>query len=205
MNDENDDIGRKFNVNFQNLLEQLKRPAIDAGWVEITADTDQIMKKFCELYDFTPSTNPKDWPGIKEPVPSVTFTIDHYFPVYDSKVHYESEVEKGRYPTTAILALGEFYKSCFRNVLRKGDQVIVLDWFHPWYMFDPWSEFDHWEILPVPDGDYYIFLTPDLKGGFFGHPWEGTICVIGEHFVSQLGNAPEDLLRFPVRRDGKWL
>ncbi len=182
-----------FSNRFKELREASKQPAIDAGWIEIVA-TSGVWDEFYEVYNFRPSIYPEDWPGITEPVPSVTFKIDHFFPVHERKAD--------GYLSKEVAALGEFYKNCFRNVLKKNEKVVTLDWQHPCYRFDPWSEFDVWPILPIPDGDYYIFLTPDLKGGFFGHPWEGTICVMGEKFVSQLGNAPKDFLKIPIRRDG---
>jgi len=75
--------------------------------------------------------------------------------------------------------LSVFYSECFANVIPKGQSMTAL-----------------------PNGDYYIFLTEDLSGGFFGHPWEQTICVMGETFVEQLNNAPSDVFSNLVRIDG---
>jgi len=174
----------------------------NTGWVEIE-DQSSIWNKFNKLYDFTPSIFEKDWPGIEEPVPSATFKIDHYFPEYESKEHYDSEMDKGNWPSEAFIELGNFYKQSFQKIMNKGDKVVALDWQHTCYRFDPWSEFDHWEILPIPNGDYYIFLTPDLRCGFFGHPWERTVCVMGESFVKQLPDAPAKFTKFPIRVNGR--
>ncbi|GAB3774366.1 hypothetical protein GCM10027600_36810 [Nocardioides ginsengisegetis] len=56
--------------------------------------------------------------------------------------------------------------------------------------------------MPVyPDGDYYAFLTSDFTEGTFGHPWEKTLCVIGEGLGASLGRSLETWL--PIkRRDG---
>jgi hypothetical protein len=51
------------------------------------------------------------------------------------------------------------------------------------------------EITPVPDGDYYAFLTEDLAMGIFGHPWEGSICVFGRPLVERLCPILDSVLR----------
>jgi hypothetical protein len=70
--------------------------------------------------------------------------------------------------------------------------VIVLDWQHPAYRFWPHRNrtFDNGQLLagltPVPDGDYYVFVTEDLHLGTFGHPWEASLCVFGSPLVDKL-------------------
>ena len=82
-----------------------------------------------------------------------------------------------------------------------------MDWQHTCFTFDPHAGFEfenmeEWPIPPFPNGDYYLFLTENLFGGFFGHPWEQSICVIGEAFVDQLENAPPDVFSNLIRVDG---
>ena len=84
-------------------------------------------------------------------------------------------------------------------------ELVVLDWQHPAYRFRPahqaltWRA--EWRVPVYPDGDYYAFLTQDFTEGTFGHPWEKTLCVIGERLGASLGRSLETWL--PVkRRDG---
>jgi len=184
--------GRATLPSFETYFKERKQWLLEnTGWDEID-EQKSIWGQFDALYKFRTSTEPDEWPGIKEPIPSVTFDISHYFDDYD----YE------KWPTKSVLNLGNYYKSCFRNILDEGVKVTALDWQHPCYRFDPYRDFSHWEIEPIPNGDYYIFLTPDLRGGFFGHPWEETVCVMGKGFVDQLSDAPEMFTRHPVRKDG---
>ena len=41
-----------------------------------------------------------------------------------------------------------------------------------------------------PDGDYYCFFSPDMSEGTFGHPWEQSLCVIGDRLIKSLGQSP---------------
>lgn len=36
---------------------------------------------------------------------------------------------------------------------------------------------------------YYAFLTDDFSTGTFGHPWEQTLCVIGDAMIDTLGRS----------------
>ena len=70
--------------------------------------------------------------------------------------------------------------------------MYVLDWQHDCYFVNPMS-FDpfkkHLEfkynryISPIPNGDYYIFITKDLENIWFGHPWEKTVTLIGAKLI----------------------
>ena len=54
--------------------------------------------------------------------------------------------------------------------------------------------------MPVyPDGDYFAFLSEDFSEGTFGHPWEKTICVLGERLVRSFGRSLETWL--PIKRE----
>jgi hypothetical protein len=81
-------------------------------------------------------------------------------------------------------------------------ELIVLDWQHPAYRFRPadqaltWRA--EWRVPVYPDGDYYAFLTNDFTEGTFGHPWENTLCVIGERLGASLGRSLETWL--PIKR-----
>lgn len=58
----------------------------------------------------------------------------------------------------------------------------------------------HWEVPPFPDGDYYIFLSEDFRDGWFGHPWEQTVCIFGQRAVSSLGMGLPKLFINPIRQ-----
>jgi hypothetical protein len=81
---------------------------------------------------------------------------------------------------------------------------VVLDWQHQTYRFRPAAQALTWRgqwALPVyPDGDYFAFMTPDMTEGTFGHPWEQTLCVIGQRLVGTLGASLAT--RLPVKRAG---
>lgn len=49
-----------------------------------------------------------------------------------------------------------------------------------------------------PDGDYLAFLTPDYTQGTFGHPWEETLCVMGDRLIASLGRTLSTWL--PIKR-----
>ena len=75
--------------------------------------------------------------------------------------------------------------SCARD-----EQLLVLDWQHPAYLFSPHRhalEPGQWPVPVFPNGDYYAFLSGDLNMGTFGRPWEQTLCVFGEPLIEQLG------------------
>lgn len=81
--------------------------------------------------------------------------------------------------------------------VSKGDKIFALDWHHTSYLFDPYARFDfrdecEWLVPVLPDGDFYIFLAPDFKFCLLGHPWEQTISIFGENFISAVkSNKPK--------------
>jgi hypothetical protein len=63
--------------------------------------------------------------------------------------------------------------------------------------------FDGMWRVGLPDGDYAIFLAEDFSFGFFGHPWEATICIFGEPLLEAFQKYPPRLFEKVVRKDGK--
>ncbi len=56
-------------------------------------------------------------------------------------------------------------------------------------------------MIPVlPNGDYYVFLSPELDWGWFGHPWEQTICIFGERLLAAVAENPPTLFTQVLRR-----
>lgn len=83
-----------------------------------------------------------------------------------------------------------------------GEELYWLDWHHAGYRFDP-ARVDgagpRWPGFVFPDGDYHIHLTPDLRLGTFGHPWEETICVFGD-LLTRIDAELTAALGAPIRR-----
>jgi hypothetical protein len=78
------------------------------------------------------------------------------------------------------------------EIVGPDSPLIVLDWQHPAHRFWPYrsptisaAEMLGW-VTPIPNGDYYAFLTEDLCTGTFGHPWEPSPCVFGDLLVERL-------------------
>lgn len=172
-----------------------ERFAIDPGpaWSELSsADNEATWKAFEHRHGFRADTSPGGWPAIREPEPSVTFDL--------------SVIEDGPRRGSAYDAINAEALRCFVWALGDVDELLVLDWQHPAYRFRPAAQALTWESdwrVPVyPDGDYYAFLTPDLREGTFGHPWEGTLCVIGHRLGDTLGRSLSTWLP-TLRRDGR--
>lgn len=143
---------------------------------------------FKRRFRFRPGTNPKTWPAIREPYPSVTVELvtdraDDDTPV-DLVNTLALEAMQETFPSSeALLALDPYGTSC---------------WFWP-HWWSPACSDDEWYITPWPGGEYSIFLTVDMSVGMFGHPWEQTLCIFGDPLLRLL--APQLLAFQPVKRD----
>jgi uncharacterized protein DUF2716 len=141
------------------------------------ADYDRYWSRFYETFDFHPGTKPETWPAIREPTPSTTFDIS---------------MPDGPRFASAQDAINAEALRAFVWALPTDTEMIVLNWQHPAYYFRPaqqaYSPFD-WPVPVFPNGDYFIFLTKDFREGTFGHPWEETLCVMGERMVGSLGRS----------------
>lgn len=164
------------------------------GWSELDRPTEDLAWRF--MYDhlgFRPSINPLNWPGIKEPSPSETYSFGY---IYQEAILAEQlEIElNGK----VLLAL--------QKILHSGEHLIVLDWQHNCFYFDPTvcesDNLDSWPVFVLPNGDYYIFLASDFRFGIFGHPWEQTICCFGSEFLEAIQEDPPRLFRKTIRRNG---
>lgn len=153
--------------------------------------------RFDARYDFRPGMDPASWPAIREPADSMTFDLS---PIFSGDAlgaaGWEAVEAEARRALLAVFA---------------DEEVTVLDWQHAAYSVPPgqlamapgsrWPEENEaWPVTVVPNGDYYAFLSADLAVGTFGHPWERTLCVIGEPMVVTLGRTLETWL--PVLRRG---
>ncbi|GAB2505855.1 DUF2716 domain-containing protein [Nocardiopsis aegyptia] len=143
---------------------------------------DDLWDRFYEKFSFAPSV--KVHPGIREPVDSATWFLDGPRPALEQAVVPE------------LLRLA-----------RVGEPLYWLDWNHVGCRFDPRRVGGPGRPdVPgqvFPDGDYYIYTTPDLRLGTFGHPWENTLCVFGRDLLDRVEDGITALLGEPTRRGGR--
>jgi hypothetical protein len=163
----------------------------DEAWTEPQeAEYDEYWATFYSQFEFRAGVSPDVWPAIKETTPSVTFDL--------------SVIEDGPRRGAAYDAINAETLRAFVWALPP-EELVVLDWQHPAYRFRPgvqalaWRA--EWRVPVYPNGDYCAFLTPDFTEGTFGHPWEQTLCVIGEQLGASLGRSLETWLSIK-RRDG---
>jgi hypothetical protein len=144
-------------------------------------------------FDFHPSTRKKDWPGIKEPNPSLTFRISHIFG--KGEEYYNSLHDN----------LIDVFLQAFKSLVPKYGWIFALDWQHECYKFYPHelNEFGEWMVPILPNGDYYIFFEKNLDFGVFGHPWEGTMCIFGEDLIAKIEQNKPSLFTEIIRVNGK--
>jgi Protein of unknown function (DUF2716) len=102
------------------------------------------------------------------------------------------------------LIVDDFYENAlkaFGEVSSFDRRIYALDWQHTCFWFypqlgQPW-------YIGLPDGDYSIFLAEDFSYGYFGHPWEATICIFGQPLLEAFQKNPPQLFSKILRRDGK--
>ena len=127
-------------------------------------DYKKIWEKFYDLYGFEPSVDPRKWPGIVEPSPSLTISL--------------TESKNGKWPEKDEVI--QFFKEAFNQLEGNESIAYILDWCHKCY-YAP-EVFDD-RLWVYPDGDYAICLNKKISTGTFGHPWERTICVFGSSLI----------------------
>ncbi|MFJ9811261.1 DUF2716 domain-containing protein [Streptomyces sp. NPDC101158] len=138
-------------------------------------------------FGFRPSTS--TFPGIDEPVPSVTWSLDAL------------DTPDGAGDEDRLEALEAVIRGALKDLSPPGGLLGFLDWQHTGYVFDP-----HRVGGPgrpgaaCPDGDYYLNVHPELRFGTFGHPWEHTLCVWGEDLLAAVEGQFIALLGAPLRR-----
>jgi hypothetical protein len=163
----------------------------EPAWEEIRQERyEDYWTPFDERFQFWADMQPERWPAIREPSPSVTFDL--------SSVSGGGQADFG----AGQKAINALALVAMVRTVAATERLLVLDWQHPSYWFLPHrqavSDDGQWPVEVFPNGDYYIFLTEDMTAGTFGHPWEETLCVFGERFVSTL--APMLASWLPVKR-----
>ena len=169
------------------------------AWARLAeAEAGRVWDRFSSEFAFRASTRPEEWPGIREPDPSITWDLAVERPFSSKRWRFAVE-------TADLHAL---VLAAFRDCTGEGQWLYALDWQHPAYRFWPhrlteWENDDAWEVPVFPDGDYYAFLAPDFSFGTFGHPWEASLCVFGAALLSALETNNVGILNAVIRRDGK--
>lgn len=165
-----------------------------SAWRELRAEERRgAWDRFYYPFRFRPSTSPEEWPGILEPVPSVTWNVEAAWQDPDPLLRGPNRI------------VNSSFLAAFR--VCRAEKLVVLDWQHPCYGFSVHHESapvapEDWPIPVLPTGDYSIFLSPSFDRGCFGHPWEQTVCVFGQELLAAI----EDFVPSPfgrvVRRNG---
>jgi hypothetical protein len=153
------------------------------AWIELGENEyDKVWDRFYREFQFRPSVHAGQWPGIREPSASITYSIA-------DRATFVDDLD------TQALAV-------FRSVVAPGARMYVLDWQHTcFWLFPHRSGSEQFERSVFPDGDYHIFLAEDFSFGFFGHPWEETVCVFGERLLQAMEQHRPLLFTTVLRRD----
>lgn len=168
-------------------------PVKRSAWQQLDADSyEDAWHRFRKLYGFDRSRALPE-PVIHDPRPSITFDL--------------SRLGEPQAHSSAVDLINDTALQSFVDALPDMDHMLVLDWQHPAYRLDPRADLaDSTPRDPIngyptvyPDGDYYAYLTPDMKEGTFGHPWEPSLCVIGQRLIDTLGASLSKWL--PVKRE----
>ena len=153
------------------------------AWIELAEhEYKNVWDRFYNEFQFRPSVRSSEWPGIREPRPSITYSIANWADFADPLD-----------PQALVV---------FRNVVAADTRLYALDWQHTSYWFFPHcAGREPFSISVFPDGDYHIFLAEDFSFGFFGHPWEETVCVFGQRLLSAMEQHQPQLFTRVLRRN----
>jgi hypothetical protein len=153
------------------------------AWIELSAsEYKDVWDRFYNSFEFRPSITAAGWPGIREPRPSVTYSIADADGIVDG--------------------LDARALAVFRSLVVPDTRIYALDWQHTCFWFYPHlAGHEPFRISVFPDGDYSIFLAEDFSFGLFGHPWQETVCAFGERLLQVMAHH-EPLFTHVLRRDG---
>jgi len=164
---------------------------MEEAWTTLGQDEgDLLWERFADRFDFRPGMRSTTWPAIREPVPSVTYSLAPVF---------EGDFAAG------ALAVARLILRVLRATTPPDQEVIFHDWVHPSARVDPARIDDVTDADDYfPNGDYKVFLWDRQRLGVFGHPWERSLCGFGTEVVAAFkglnqGELPTILRE---RRDG---
>ena len=148
----------------------------------------RVWDAFERRFNFRPGMKP----AIDEPPESVTWSLD----ALDDDPGYRR-----------LDAMVDLITAGLWACTRPDGTLLVLDWQHDCYRIRPHAitaaHAPHWPSSVMPDGDYSIHLAEDFSYGTFGHPWEYTICVMGDPLLSRVAEPLDELLGPRLREGGR--
>lgn len=134
--------------------------------------------KFDARFDFKPDYYERTRPAIR--LPDVCLVLD-LAPVF---------AREGARLAAAEAAITAAALRNFVWLTYDDEELTALDWQHTPYRYSPadLALADIGWLVPVlPDGDYFVHTTADLRWGTFGHPWQQSLTIWGEELVTTLG------------------
>jgi Protein of unknown function (DUF2716) len=140
------------------------------AWIALSErEEDEAWERVKLRLRFRSSVSSGEWPGILEPRPFKTFSVAHFWETADKERLHDDLESKA----------AALFQACTDAETR----LYALDWQHECYWLRPHhlTSGERWIVPAFPDGDYYMFLSQDLDFGWFGHPWEQSICVSVRH------------------------
>lgn len=171
-------------------------------------EEDLVWTSLKNKFNFETDTrkNPR---GIIEPSGSITFSLKEFFTIKEKKAF-------GKKLNISIL-------TAFASITQKEEYIYALDWQHPcyrlypnkididWYanriiseecgLFKTEDDINYYLISAIPDGDYHIFISRDFRSFVFGHPWQKTICVLGDGILNELKKNTPGLFHNVLRKN----
>lgn len=133
------------------------------------------------------------------------FLKDHFKKYYDPK-RKSFEQDDPEYDNF-IYQIDEYFFGLFKQITDQP--IYAMNWNHSCYEIDVqkldlqlykkilieensflYEKGANYYLLSiVPDGDYHMFFTKDMKQGVLGHPWEQTLCLFGEDLIKTFKNS----------------
>lgn len=129
---------------------------------------DEVWNEFESRFKFIPNYYERLLPAITEPTPSLVYKL--------ALSPTDEEIDE----------LSSYFKALFCQAVESSQLMYALDWQHASYKFSPQQGYDNLPISIYPDGDYSIFLGPQMTFGTFGHPWQNILCIFGEELVGSV-------------------
>jgi hypothetical protein len=151
--------------------------ALMEAWESLEADYELLWSEFDRRFNFRASVRPEGWPAITEPPGSTTINLDAIFSAPPSGF------------AAGASAVNALVLRALVATVPEEERLVVLDWQHASFGFWPHRHARNggdWCVQPFPNGDYYAFLSEDMRSGTFGHPWERSLCVFGEELSDAL-------------------
>jgi hypothetical protein len=146
------------------------------NWTSLESKTEQYNSLWDFVYDkllFEPYAKPH-----------CIVTLPQPYKWFDT-----SKFMEAGYSDNLYNELHEITQLWFQTICD-GKRMYALDWQHQCYTFDPYLPFetgqlyDKWPIPVFPNGDYYFFLTHDLKNGIFCDGLHFELAIWGEKIIN---------------------